>query len=148
MGSCGTTQLYDISAQSKSFRMRLVELSRELQPPVPVRTGGLSRSTGLRREMRQVNDIYWDTLSLVYLYYSWFPELVTMSNPEEWGYIPFGHLQPTGDGANACLYCSHYESHPTLVCVPITVCHLHQGLIQRERVSSVVCRDWSPRKNK
>ena len=29
--------------------------------------------------MRQVNDIYWDTLSLVYLYYSWFPELVTMS---------------------------------------------------------------------
>ena len=53
--------------------------------------------------MRQVNDIYWDTLSLVYLYYSWFPELVTMSNPEEWGYLPFGHLQPAGEGANASL---------------------------------------------
>ena len=44
--------------------------------------------------MRQVNDIYWDTLSLVYLYYSWFPELVTMSNPEEWGYLPSDTSNP------------------------------------------------------
>lgn len=55
----GMTKLYDISAQTISSKKPLVELSRELQPPVPVRTGGLSRSTGLRREMRQVNDIYW-----------------------------------------------------------------------------------------
>jgi len=69
-----------------------------------------------------------------------------MSNPEEWGYLPYGHLKPAGDGANACLYCGHYESHPSFLCVPLTVCRLHQGLVPNEKVSSVVCRDWRPRK--
>ena len=68
--SRGTTQVYDFSAQSKSFKDNLVELSRELQPLVPVRTRGLFRSTGLRREMRRRDDIYWVDASLVFLYYS------------------------------------------------------------------------------
>ena len=56
--SRGTTRVYDFSAQSKSFKDNLVELSRELQPPIPVRTGLVSWSMDLRQGMRQVDDIF------------------------------------------------------------------------------------------
>ncbi len=62
-----------------------------------------------------------------------------MTDPEEWGYLPYGHLTRAGEGAQACLYCSHYEHYPTLLSVPLTICRLHQGIVPNHRASSVVC---------
>ena len=69
-----------------------------------------------------------------------------MCNPEEWGYLPYGHLQRAGEGDRACLYCRYYDHHPPVLCLPLTVCSLHQGVIPNGKVSSVVCSDWTPRK--
>ena len=61
---------------------------------------------------------------------------------EELSYLPYGLQQPAGRGIEACLYCTHYASHPGITCRPLCVCRLHQGLIANEQISSVKCPDW------
>ena len=70
-----------------------------------------------------------------------------MTNPpEEWRFLPHGFLQPGGDGQKVCLYCQHFEHHPTFLCLPICACHLHQGLVDNQKhCSSVCCKDWTSR---
>ena len=34
---------------------------------------------------------------------------------------------------------------PTFLCLPICACHLHQGLVDNQKQSSVCCPDWTSR---
>ena len=113
-----TPKAYCVSARRVSSSLRLVALSLEDQPRNPVPDRRLVLTDSLRREMRQMHDISWVLMSLVHLNYRGVLRCCPMTDPEEWGYLPYGHLSPAGEGANACLYCGHYEHHPTLLCVP------------------------------
>mgnify|MGYP007016733199 FL=1 len=70
----------------------------------------------------------------------------SMTNPpEEWRFLPHGFLQPAVDGEHVCLYCRYFNYHPTFLCLPICACHLHQGLVDNQKQSSVCCPEWTSR---
>ena len=59
-----------------------------------------------------------------------------MTNPpEEWRFLPQGFLHPAGAGDRVCLHCKYFHYHPTVLCLPICACHLHQGLVENQRES-------------
>ena len=47
--------------------------------------------------------------------------------------LPYGLLRTAGAGLKCCLYCRHHES---------TYCHLHEGSIPKQRISSLKCWNW------
>ena len=122
----------------------LVDLSLEDQPRNPVPERHLVLTDSLRREMRQMHDISWALMPVTHLNCPGVWRCCPMTDPEERGYLPYGHLPPAGEGANACPYCGHHKHHPTLLYVPLTICLLYQGIIPNKinKAFSYI-QDWA-----